>query len=170
MKKFLKLVDQVSTWISVACFAAVAVIMTINIFARMFSGGLTWYMESAQFLNVWSVFIACVGLCAANDHLRIDAIDGILRKHGNSLKWMHLINTFINALFFAMLGVAFFLLASKSRQIIATIPMFKMSAVYWPIPFLLFFSAVMVLLRGIYDFKHFGEEDPDEKKEDSFVC
>jgi len=121
------------------------------------SGGLPWYMESSQYLNVWCVFIAGVGLCAKNDHLRIDALEGILK--GVAKKWLRLVIALFTALFFAMVAAAFFLLAGKSRQLISTMPPLRMAYVYWLIPIMCVLSAAATLLRGIHDFRTFGREE-----------
>jgi TRAP-type C4-dicarboxylate transport system permease small subunit len=133
----------------------VVLILTLNIVLRLFSGGISWYMESAQFLNIWSVFIAAVGLCATNDHLHIDAIEGALK--GTPKRIMRLLIALLTIAFFIILGYSFVLLASRARQTVSTMPALKMSYIYWPAPVLCFFSALSCALHAVWDFVNFGK-------------
>jgi TRAP-type C4-dicarboxylate transport system permease small subunit len=154
MRKILETVDRITTTISVVMMAALVLILTANILLRFFSGGFSWYMETSTFLNVWSVFIASVGLCATNDHLHIDAIEGVVK--GQVKRAVRLVICILTVFFFIVMGYAFLLLASRSRQTVSTMPALKMAWIYWPIPILCFFSAITCAMHGIWDFTHFG--------------
>jgi len=155
MRKFLDVIDRISTVLAVIMFVPMMLILTLNIILRRFSGGISWYMESAQFLNVWGVFIAMVGICAVNDHLRVDAIEGILR--GTPKRIVRLGISALIVIFLVVLGYSFVLLASRSRQSVSTMPGVKFAVIYWPIPILCFFSAISCTLHGIWDFVNSGK-------------
>jgi TRAP-type C4-dicarboxylate transport system permease small subunit len=155
MRKVLETVDRISTAIAVGLFALVVLILTLNIVLRLFSGGISWYMESAQFLNIWSVFIAAVGLCATGDHLHIDAIEGALK--GTPKRIVRLLIALLTTVFFIILGYSFTLLASRARQTVSTMPALKMAYIYWPVPVLCYFSALSSALHGAWDFANFGK-------------
>ena len=154
MRKILETIDRIATAIAVVLFALVVIILTLNIVLRLFSGGISWYMESAQFLNIWSVFIAAAGLCATNDHLHIDAIEGVL--NGTPKRVIRLLIAALTTVFFVILGYSFVLLASRARQTVSTMPALKMAYIYWPVPILCFLSALSCALHGVWDCIHFG--------------
>jgi TRAP-type C4-dicarboxylate transport system permease small subunit len=154
MRKILETIDRIFTAAAVILFLLVVIILTLNIVLRLFSGGISWYMESAQFLNIWSVFIAAVGLCATNDHLHIDAIEGVLK--GTPKRAIRLVIALLTAAFFVILGYSFVLLASRARQTVSTMPELKMAYIYWPVPILCFLAALSCALHGAWDFINFG--------------
>jgi TRAP-type C4-dicarboxylate transport system permease small subunit len=155
MRKIIEIIDRISTTISVILFALVVLILSLNIVLRMFSGGISWYMESAQFLNIWSVFIATVGLCATNDHLHIDAVEGVLK--GTPKRVIRLLIGIAIIAFFIILGSSFLILASRSRHTVSTMPALKMAYIYWPIPILCFICALSCALHTIWDCINFGK-------------
>ncbi|MDR2435506.1 MAG: TRAP transporter small permease subunit [Treponema sp.] len=155
MRKILETIDRISTAIAIILFVLMVLILLLNIVLRQFSSGISWYMESAQFLNIWSVFIAVLGLCATNDHLHIDAIEGVLK--GTPKRIIRLVITLFTVGFFIILGYSFVLLASRSRNTISTMPALKMAYIYWPIPVLCFLSALSCTLHAIWDFMSFGK-------------
>ena len=154
MRKFLDAIDRISTAVAVIMFVPMMLILTLNIILRQFSGGISWYMESAQFLNVWGVFVAMAGVCAVNDHLRVDAIEGVLK--GTPKRIIRLVISVLIVGFLVVLGYSFVLLASRSRQTVSTMPGLKFAVIYWPIPILCFFSAISCVLHGIWDFVNSG--------------
>ncbi|MCL2763633.1 MAG: TRAP transporter small permease, partial [Treponema sp.] len=128
----------------------------VNIIMRQFGAGISWYMESAQYLNIWTVLIATVGICATNEHLRIDAMERIFK--GTPKRILRLVIALLTIVFLVTLGYSFLLLASRSRQTVSTMPFLKMAVIYWPIPILCFLSAISSLLHTIWDFTNFGKE------------
>ncbi|MDR0584447.1 MAG: TRAP transporter small permease subunit [Treponema sp.] len=155
MRKILETIDRISTAIAVILFILVVMILLLNIMLRQFSGGISWYMESAQFLNIWSVFIAALGLCSTNDHLHIDAIEGLLK--GTPKRIIRLVIALLTAAFFIILGYSFALLASRSRNTVSTMPALRMAYIYWPVPVLCFLSAFSCMLHAAWDFVNFGK-------------
>jgi TRAP-type C4-dicarboxylate transport system permease small subunit len=154
MRKFLEIIDRISTAIAVLLFVPMILILTLNIILRQFSSGISWYMESAQFLNIWAVFIALAGICATNDHLRVDAIEGVLK--GTPKRIIRLVISVLTVFFLVALGYSFVILAGRSRQTVSTMPAIKFAVIYWPIPILCFFSAISCALHAIWDFANFS--------------
>ena len=155
MQKLLETVDRISTVMAVVVFTPLGLILLVNIVLRQFSGGISWYMETAQFLNIWAVFIATVGVCATNDHLRIDFLEGILK--GKPRRILRLLISVLTIVFLVVLGYSFVLLASRSRQTVSTMPALRMAYIYWPVPVLCFLSAISCLLHAIWDFINSGK-------------
>ena len=157
MQKVLKTIDRISTFFAVLVFLPWALILIINIVLRQFGSGITWYSEASQYLNIWVVFIATIGTCATNDQLRIDAIENILK--GTPKRILRLVIAVLTVIFLVILGYSFFLLASRSRQTVSTMPSLRMAYVYWPLPILCFLSAISCSLHAIWDFVNFGKEN-----------
>lgn len=157
MQKILGIIDRVSTFIAALVFLPWVIMLFVNIVMRQFGSGLVWYSEVSQFLNIWVVMIATVGICATNDHLRIDAMESVL--NGTPKRILRLIIALLIVIFLLILGYSFFILASRSRQSISTIPALQMAFVYWPIPFLCLLSAISCAMHAIQDFINFGKED-----------
>ena len=155
MQKLLETVDRISTVMAVIVFTPLGLILLVNIVLRQFSGGISWYMETAQFLNIWAVFIATVGVCATNDHLRIDFLEGILK--GKPRRILRLLISALTIVFLVVLGYSFVLLASRSRQTVSTMPALRMAYIYWPIPIMCFLSALSCLLHAVWEFINSGK-------------
>ena len=72
MKKLQTTLDKITTLISAILCAAMMVILFANVVLRLIPGigGFKWYMESSQYLNVWSMLIVCIGINAMGTNLR----------------------------------------------------------------------------------------------------
>jgi len=144
MRKLQQAIDRAVMVISSILLGAMMIIIAYNVVARFVGGGIKWYMESAQYLNVWAMFIAGIGLCATTDHLRITMTEDLLKgrwKTGNKI-----LVGIITTVFYILLTYGTFLLASKSRQVISTMQSLKMAYVYWLLPIASGLSAVSVIL------------------------
>ena len=66
MKKLQTTLDKITTLMSAILCAAMMVILFANVVLRLIPGigGFKWYMESSQYLNVWSMLIVCIGINA----------------------------------------------------------------------------------------------------------
>ena len=155
MRKILETIDRISTGIGIALIVPMMVILLVNILLRQFSGGISWYMETSQFLNVWAVFAVTVGLCATNDHLHIDALEGALK--GTPKRIMRIFIAALTVFFLCVLGYSFVIIASRSRQRVNSMQYLKMAWIYWPIPIMCFLSAISCALHAIWDFMNFGK-------------
>jgi len=157
MRKVLETIDRISTVAAIVVFLPWMLMLVVNIVMRQFHSGISWYSEGSQYLNIWVVFIATVGTCAVNDQLRIDAVEDLLK--GKPRRILRLVIAACTIIFLVILGYSFVILASRSRQVVSSMPSIKMAWVYWPIPFLCFFSAASCLLHAIWDFVNFGKEN-----------
>lgn len=147
MKKLQDGIDRFTTRASAVLFAIVVVILSYNVFARFLGGGISWYMESSQYLNVWAMMIAGIGIASKGEHLRINAVESML--NGTPKKILQFIVTVLTVIFYLMLAYGTCLLAMKSKQNISTMGNLKMAYVYWPLPIISVLSALSAILHGI---------------------
>jgi len=149
MQNLQRRIDQISTAISSILLGIMMVILIYNTTMRFIfpDGGVRWYMESSQYLNVWAMFIAGIGLCATSDHLRITFLEELEKG------WIKKANTIViellTIIFYILLAYGTFLLASKSKQQIATMPSLKMAYVYWLLPIASVLSAISTIISLI---------------------
>ena len=82
MKKLQQTMDKITTLISSILCAAMMIILFANVVLRLIPsvGGFKWYMASSQYLNVWSMLIACIGINAMGTNLRVEVVDSIFGK------------------------------------------------------------------------------------------
>ena len=82
MKKLQRTMDKITTLISSILCAAMMIILFANVVLRLIPsvGGFKWYMESSQYLNVWSMLIACIGINAMGTNLRVEVVDSIFGR------------------------------------------------------------------------------------------
>ncbi len=146
--KLRRWVDRTATVAACILCAIFMIIIVYNVAARyFFDGGIQWYMEASQYLNVWAMLIAGVGLCASNDHLRVSIIDEMLQ--GKAKKADRVIVSLLTFAFYCFLAYSSYLLATRSRQTISTMEPLKMAYVYWMLPATAVLSALAVLLEII---------------------
>lgn len=149
MQKLQQRIDWIVTAISSILLSLMMIILVYNVTMRFafVGGGVQWYMESSQYLNIWAMFIVGIGLCATSDHLRITIIEEM------QTGWFKIANKIIVELltfiFYILLAYGTFLLASKSRQQIATMPPLKMAYVYWLLPITSVLSAISTIISLI---------------------
>lgn len=156
MRELQAKIDKTSMYVSSILLGAMMTIIAYNVVARFTGGGIKWYMESAQYLNVWGMFIAGIGLCVTSDHLRITLMEDLLPgrwKTGNKI-----LVGIVTFLFYAFLTYGTYLLASRSKQVISTMQNLKMAYVYWLMPISSGLSAVSVIFGLIIQLK---EKDKD---------
>lgn len=153
MKKLQYWIDKIAVSISSILLAIMMIILVVNIILRYIPGigGVKWYMESTQYLNVWSMFVVGISICVKNEHLNVNLLESMVKGIGKKI--IKVIVAIFIILFYIGLTYATFLLASKSRQEISTMPMFKMSVVYWPISVISILCAVSTLLGMLIDLK-----------------
>lgn len=149
-------IDKTVTIISSILLGIMVVILIYNVAARFVGGGIQWYMEGSQYLNVWAMFIAGIGICATSDHLRISLVEDLLK--GKIKTANKIIVGIINFSFYFFLTYGTYLLASRSRQEISTMPPLKMSYVYWLLPVASALSAISVIIGLIVDLREKDKE------------
>lgn len=164
LHKLQRWVDRTTTIIASVICAIYMIIIVYNVAARyFFNGGIQWYMEGAQYLNVWAMFIAGIGLCASNDHLRVSIIDEMLK--GKVKKVDRVIVSVMTIAFYIFVAYSSYLLATRARQTISTMEPLKMSYVYWMLPVTAGLSALAVLLE-IVNYLTNPEATAKEEKDD----
>ena len=137
MKKLQTTLDKITTLISAILCAAMMVILFANVVLRLIPGigGFKWYMESSQYLNVWSMLIACIGINAMGTNLRVEVVDSILGKTPLGKK--------------IVVTYGGYQLCTRAKQAVSTMPQFTMGQVYTIIPIagvLCILSAVLNLI------------------------
>ena len=82
MKKLQNALDKGSTLIAAVMCAAMMVILFANVVLRLIPniGGFKWYMESSQYLNVWSMLIVGICITAKGTHLHVELVDAVAGK------------------------------------------------------------------------------------------
>lgn len=100
MKKLQQTMDKITTLISSILCAAMMIILFANVVLRLIPsvGGFKWYMESSQYLNVWSMLIACIGINAMGTNLRVEVVDSIFSKTALGKKLVVLIRDVFSTL------------------------------------------------------------------------
>lgn len=132
MKKVQTVLDQATTLISALLCAVMMVILFANVVLRLIPGigGFSWYMESSQYLNVWSMLIACAGITAKGTNLHVELVDSLVAK-SPALKKVHKVFTSLAiALFYIMVAYGGYQLATRAKQAVSTMPQFTMGQVY----------------------------------------
>ena len=145
MRRVQRWLDWSTTVVSAAIIGAYMLIVVYNVGARyLFGGGIQWYMESSQYLNIWAMFVAGIGLCATNEHLRVSLVDDLLRGRVKAAD--RVLVSLLTFVFYLFVAYATWRLASRSRQTISTMEPLKMAYVYWVLPFVSGASALAVLV------------------------
>lgn len=151
MKKLQDWIDKVTVSISAILLALMMIILVVNIILRYTPGvgGIKWYMESTQYLNIWSMFVVGISICVRNEHLNVNLLESLVKGIGKKI--VKCLVAFFSVLFYVGLAYGTYLLASKSRQEISTMPMFDMSVVYWLIPIVSILCAASTVLALVVD-------------------
>ena len=103
------------------------VILLANVILRFIPGigGFKWYMEGGQYLNVFSMLIAGIGITARRTHLHVELVDAFAAKNPKLKKIHGVIVSLFVILFYAMVTYGGWQLASVSPM-----PQFTMGQVY----------------------------------------
>lgn len=136
MKKLQTTLDKITTLISAILCAAMMVILFANVVLRLIPGigGFKWYMESSQYLNVWSMLIACIGINAMGTNLRVEVVDAVLGKTPLGKKIVVIIRDVFIILFYVMVTYGGYQLCTRAKQAVSTMPQFTMGQVYTIFP------------------------------------
>ena len=148
MKKLQTTLDKITTLISAILCAAMMVILFANVVLRLIPGigGFKWYMESSQYLNVWSMLIACIGINAMGTNLRVEVVDSILGKTPLGKKIVVIIRDVFIILFYVMVTYGGYQLCTRAKQAVSTMPQFTMGQVYTIFPI----AGVLCILSALY--------------------
>ena len=136
MKKLQRAMDKITTLISSILCAAMMIILFANVVLRLIPsvGGFKWYMESSQYLNVWSMLIACVGINAMGTNLRVEVVDSIFGRTTLGKKLVVLIRDVFIILFYVLVTYSGWQLCTRAKQAVSTMPQFTMGQVYTIFP------------------------------------
>lgn len=132
MKKLQSALDRGSTLIAAVMCAAMMVILFANVVLRLIPniGGFSWYMESSQYLNVWSMLIACIGITAKGTNLHVELVDTVVSKNPALKKIHKVVTSAFIFLFYVMVTYSGYQLSTRAKQAVSTMPRFKMGQVY----------------------------------------
>ena len=83
VKKLQTILDKASTFVAAVLCGAMMVILLANVILRLIPGigGFKWYIEGGQYLNVFSMMIAGIGITAQRTHLHVELVDSIAAKN-----------------------------------------------------------------------------------------
>ena len=153
MKKLQTTLDKITTLISAILCAAMMVILFANVVLRLIPGigGFKWYMESSQYLNVWSMLIACIGINAMGSNLRVEVVDSIFGKTAFGKKMLTIIRNVFITLFYIMVTYGGFQLCTRAKQAVSTMPQFTMGQVYMIFPIAGTLCALSAILNLIVE-------------------
>ncbi|MGN0975745.1 MAG: TRAP transporter small permease [Gemmiger sp.] len=148
MKKIQTALDRVTTLISALLCAVMMVILFANVVLRLTPGigGFKWYMESSQYLNVWSMLIACAGITAKGTNLHVELVDSLVAKNATLQKIHKVLVSLFIALFYGVVAYSGFQLATRAKQAVSTMPQFTMGQVYVIFPIACTLCAVSAIV------------------------
>ncbi len=155
--KLQKKMDELMTVISAVLIAIMFIVIMANVILRLIPavGGFSWYMEFSQYANVWGMMFGAVGVACAGTNLRVEVIDSLLKNVKNGKKITKTIVDIAELIFYLVITHSGFLLATKAKQKVSTMPSFTMGQVYWifPIAGALCVAAVLIHLIATWSDK-----------------
>ena len=154
--------DKVMTAIGAMLIALMFTVIMANVILRLIPavGGFKWYMEFSQYANVWGMMLGAAGIAVMGTNLRVEAVDSVLGKTPIGRKLTRVIIDVSELIFYLVITYSGWLLASKAKQKVSTMPKFTMGQVYliFPIAGVLCIIAVLIHLAVTLSSK-------EEKKE-----
>lgn len=149
MKKLQTVLDKGSTLVSSLLCAAMMVILFANVVLRLIPGigGFSWYMESSQYLNVWAMLIASIGIAAKGTNLHVELVDSLVARVPALGKVHKALTSLFIALFYVMVTYSGWQLSTRAKQAVSTMPQFKMGQVYS----VFIFACALCALSAIVD-------------------
>ena len=160
--KLQKAMDDFMTAVSAVMIAVMFIVIMANVVLRLIPavGGFSWYMEFSQYANVWGMMFGAVGVACAGTNLRVEVIDSLLKDVKNGKKITKTIVDVAELIFYLIITYSGFLLATKAKQKVSTMPSFTMGQVYWifPIAGTLCVVAVIIHLIAVWSEKSGGDK------------
>lgn len=134
--KLQKIIDNLTTAIGAILLAIMFLVITINVILRLIPsvGGFSWYMEFSQYANVWAMLLGAAGIVVMGTNLRVEAVDAVLDKFPWGEKLGKIIVDVSEIIFYLSVTYSGYLLATKAKQKVSTMPQFTMGQVYWIFP------------------------------------
>lgn len=132
LRKIQKITDELMTGISALMLMLMFLVIMANVVLRLipFVGGFSWYMEFSQYANVWAMLLGAVGVAAAGTNLRVEAVDTILERITAGRKIGRIILNLAEIIFYGFVSYSGYQLATRAKQMVSTMPSFKMGQVY----------------------------------------
>lgn len=164
MIKLQKKMDNLMTAIAAILIATMFLVIIVNVILRLIPsiGGFKWYMEFSQYANVWAMLLGAAGIAVMGTNLRVEAVDAlILSKIPGGVKIGRLIVDVAELVFYFAMTYSGWLLASKAKQKVSTMPQFTMGQVYMIFPI----AGVLCILAVLIHIAVTVSEKPEEKKE-----
>jgi TRAP-type C4-dicarboxylate transport system permease small subunit len=91
-------------------------------------------MEFSQYSNVWAMLIGAAGVAVMGTNLRVEAVDSLVAKFPWGYKVTRVIIDVAELVFYIIMTHSGYLLATKAKQKVSTMPRFTMGQVYWIFP------------------------------------
>lgn len=134
--KLQKGIDTVTTTIGGILIAVMFVIIMANVILRLIPavGGFSWYMEFSQYSNVWAMLIGAAGIVVRGTNLRVEVIDSLLERFPWGEKLTRVIVDVAVVVFYCVVTYSGYILATKAKQAVSTMPSFTMGQVYFIFP------------------------------------
>ena len=161
MKKLQTGLDKASTLVAAVLCGVMMAVLLANVILRYIPGigGFKWYMEGGQYLNVFSMLLAGIGITVQGTHLHVELVDTIVAKNP-ALKKVHkiIVSVFI-ALFYAVMTYSGWVLCTKAKQAVSTMPQFTMGQVYTIFPIAGAICTLAAIVNLIVDITEKEEEE-----------
>ena len=170
LRKFQKGFDRILTAISSVLLAVMFFVLVANVVLRLIPsiGGFSWYMEFSQYANVWAMMIGAAGIAIMGTNLRVEIIDSILHKHSWGKKVTSLIVDAFELIFYIIVTYSGYILATRAKQAVSTMPKFTMGQVYMIFPIagaLCVFSVIIPILVVLT-----GQDEEEEIDPNSYAA
>lgn len=161
--KVQKGMDNLMTAIGAILLAVMFVVITLNVILRLIPsvGGFKWYMEFSQYANVWAMMLGGAGIVVMGTNLRVEAVDSILQKFSWGYKLGRIIVDVAEVVFYLTVTYSGWLLATKAKQKVSTMPQFTMGQVYWIFPV----AGVLCVIAALIHLAVTLSAEQEEKKE-----
>lgn len=165
MKKVQNVLDKLTTAIAAVMIAAMMIILFVNVVLRLIPGigGFRWYMEASQYLNVWAMLIGCIGIGVSGTHLRVELVDSILGKTKVGRIFITVVREIFIILFYIMVTYSGYQLSTRAKQMVSTMPQFRMGQIYVIFPIAGVICILAALIRLIVFFQDKEYEKGEEK-------
>ena len=164
MKKIQVVLDKITTAIAAVMLAAMMIILFVNVVLRLIPGigGFRWYMEASQYLNVWAMLVGCIGIGISGTHLRVEVVDSILGKSEAGRIFVAVVREVFIILFYIMVTYSGYQLSTRAKQMVSTMPQFRMGQIYVIFPI----AGVLCILASLIHLIVFFQEKEYKKGEE----
>jgi len=170
LRKIQKGIDKILTVIASILLAVMFFVLVANVVLRLIPavGGFSWYMEFSQYANVWAMMFGAAGIAIMGTNLRVEVIDSFLHKFSWGKKATSLIVDIFELIFYFIVTYSGFILSTKARQAVSTMPKFSMGQVYmiFPIAGALCIFAVIIHMLVVLT----GQDEEEEIDPNSYAA